>query len=240
MLSCVFRRRRWWTRLKALDPKCNMSQNILADMLLDGSRLDWTERLMVLTSVGNKKEFDKVADAMVTQHPRVHEDEKSKRTFDADGERKPAFGKFRKPFRTFATTKTRIMTKAFVAHGDCSEVCDHDESEEESTDHEDGMTTYFCQSCGADDEFQDVTGRIIQDIVTAFFADAETEDVVEEHAAELYAQALHDEQLAFFSCENARAGGVKIAKHVHPYRPTSELSLDERMKRVDEVKQKST
>ena len=48
------------------------------------------------------------------------------------------------------------------------------------------------------------------------------------------------EQMAFFSREVARGGGVKVAKHVHPHKPTSELSLDERKKRVDAVKAKST
>ena len=56
MLSYVFRRRRWWTRLRTLGPKCNMSENILTDMLPDGSRLGKAERLMVLTSVSNKNE----------------------------------------------------------------------------------------------------------------------------------------------------------------------------------------
>ena len=145
----VARRSRWWTRLKSLDPKYNMSGNILTDMLLDGSRLDKTEKLMVLTSVSNKKGFDKVADAMVTQHPRTHEDEKGRQSHDDDGDKKHNVGRFRKPFGTFskAKTKTSFMTRAFMAHGDCSGDCDHDESGDESTDKEEGMTVYYCQSC---------------------------------------------------------------------------------------------
>ena len=65
-------------------------------------------------------------------------------------------------------------------------------------------------------------------------------DDIEEDTAEICAQAVFDEQVAFFSRENARAAGVKVAKHVHPYRPTSELSLDERKKRMEAVKKKST
>ena len=39
MLSYVFRRRRRWARLKSLDPKYNMSENILTDMLYFGPRV---------------------------------------------------------------------------------------------------------------------------------------------------------------------------------------------------------
>ena len=53
MLSYVFRRRRWWTRLRTLDPKYNMSENTLTDMLLVGSKLDRNEKLMILASVNN-------------------------------------------------------------------------------------------------------------------------------------------------------------------------------------------
>ena len=84
MQSYVLRRKRWWTRLKALDEKYSVSENILTDMLLDGSRLNTQERLMILTSVGNKKIFQQVADAMLTHHPRLHEMETARppaRTF---------------------------------------------------------------------------------------------------------------------------------------------------------------
>ena len=76
--------------------------------------------------------------------------------------------------------------------------------------------------------------------MTAFFASAECPEDIEDGTAEICAQAVFDEQVAFFSRENARAAGFKVAKHVHPYRPTSELSLDERKKRMEAVKKKST
>ena len=74
----------------------------------------------------------------------------------------------------------------------------------------------------------------------AFFAEATTEEEITEEMADVCAQAAFDEQVAFFSREKARSAGVKVGKHVHPYRPSSELSIEERKKRVDAVKQKST
>ena len=73
MQSYVLRRKRWWKRLRALDDKYSVSENILTDMLLYGSGVNTQEKLMILTSVGNQKIFEKVADAMLTHHPRLHE-----------------------------------------------------------------------------------------------------------------------------------------------------------------------
>ena len=53
MLIDVFRRNRWRTRLRTLDPKYNMSENISTDMLLGGGKLDRNEKLMILASVNN-------------------------------------------------------------------------------------------------------------------------------------------------------------------------------------------
>ena len=73
------------------------------------------------------------------------------------------------------------------------------------------------------DRFEDASDRISQDIVTAFFVNVEKEDDISVDAAENCAEAVFCEQMAFFSREVARDGGVKVANHVHSYRPTSEL-----------------
>ena len=41
-------------------------------MLLDLSGLDRNERIMIQASIGNERDFEKVAEALVVQHPRVH------------------------------------------------------------------------------------------------------------------------------------------------------------------------
>ena len=177
--------------MKALDEKYSVSENILTDMLLDGSRLDKQEKLMILTSVGNKKVFQKVADAMTTQHPRLHEYEK--KSFVSGG-RKAWQDSPRKPS---GKRTSKFMTKAFMAHADCADESCCEQSDGESGDgDEENLTGYYCLSSGADEEFEDVAGRIGQDLVVAFFANAESEDDIDPNIAEACAQAVFDEQVA--------------------------------------------
>ena len=118
---------------------------------------------------------------------------KALRDHVGDEDKKP-FGKpFRRPFKPFQKTR-KFMTKAFMAHGDCSDESCCEKTDDESADHEGGMTTYYCQSCGADDEFEDAADRITQDIVTAFFANVETEEEIDAETAEICAQSVYSEQ----------------------------------------------
>ena len=41
-------------------------------MLLDLAGLDRQEKIMVQASIGNSRDFQKVADALILQHPRIH------------------------------------------------------------------------------------------------------------------------------------------------------------------------
>ena len=68
MISYVQRRRRWWSMLKELEPKIEMSNTMLGEMLLDQSGLTANERLMIMTSTFNSLAFEDVADALVKQH----------------------------------------------------------------------------------------------------------------------------------------------------------------------------
>ena len=72
MQHYVSRRKRCWELLKELDPEIVLSDGHRADMLLDLAGLDKNERTMIQASIGNAREFDKIADALVVQHPRVH------------------------------------------------------------------------------------------------------------------------------------------------------------------------
>ena len=55
-----------------LDPELVLSEGHRADMLLDLAGLDKHERTMVQASIGNVRNFDKIAEALVVQHPRIH------------------------------------------------------------------------------------------------------------------------------------------------------------------------
>ena len=72
MQQFISRRRRCWNLLIELDPEMNLSEGHRADMLLDLAGLEKTERTMIQASIGNARDFDKIAEALVVQHPRIH------------------------------------------------------------------------------------------------------------------------------------------------------------------------
>ena len=41
-------------------------------MLLDLAGLDKGERVMTQASIGNVRDYEKIADALIVQHPRIH------------------------------------------------------------------------------------------------------------------------------------------------------------------------
>ena len=72
MKQYVSRRRRYWTLLTQMDPVMHLSAGHRPDMLLDLGGLTREDRVMVQASINNERDFDKVADALIIQHPRVH------------------------------------------------------------------------------------------------------------------------------------------------------------------------
>lgn len=72
MHQYISRRKRCWKLLSELDPELVLSEGHRADMLLDLAGLDKHERTMVQASIGNVRDFDKIAEALVVQHPRIH------------------------------------------------------------------------------------------------------------------------------------------------------------------------
>ncbi len=76
MSSHIFRRERWWDRLKNLDENIQISEGIRADMLIESSGLDRDRWLMVLTSCTNSSMFEVVAGALRKQHLNIHDQER--------------------------------------------------------------------------------------------------------------------------------------------------------------------
>ena len=72
MKQYVSRRRRCWTLLTQMDPEIHLSEGQGSDMLLDLSGVTREERVMVQASIDNERDFDRVADALNIQHPRIH------------------------------------------------------------------------------------------------------------------------------------------------------------------------
>ena len=80
MKQYVLRRRRCWALLTQMDPVIHLSEGHGSDMPLDLSGLAREERVMVQASVNNERDFDRVADALIIQHPRIHLRESPRRT----------------------------------------------------------------------------------------------------------------------------------------------------------------
>ena len=72
MMSYVSRRRRWWKMLKSMDNSIELSATIRGDLMLEASGLSADQQLMVLTSINNEREFDRLATALMEQHPKIH------------------------------------------------------------------------------------------------------------------------------------------------------------------------
>ena len=67
------RRKRSWKLLKELDPKLEISDEQRPDFSFDLSGLAQAERLLIISSIVNARDFDKIAEALAFQHPRQHE-----------------------------------------------------------------------------------------------------------------------------------------------------------------------
>ena len=63
-----------------MDPVIHLSEGHRSDVLLDLGGLTREERAVVQASIGNEREFDRVADALIIQHPRIHLRESQQRT----------------------------------------------------------------------------------------------------------------------------------------------------------------
>jgi len=92
MTQYVSRRLRCWKLLKELDPEIELSEGHRADMLLELAGLDRHEKIMVQASVNNARTFERIADALILQHPRIHLKE-SRRTSIGKGTSSKGKGK---------------------------------------------------------------------------------------------------------------------------------------------------
>ena len=79
MVEYISRRERWYEQLLILDPQSTMSETIRADLLLEMCGITKPEKLMVITSIGNKKnDIKAIAEAWEKQHPYIHMNETPK------------------------------------------------------------------------------------------------------------------------------------------------------------------
>ena len=72
MQHYISRRVRCWKLLTELDPELMLSERHRADLLLDLAGLNHDQRTMIQASIGNERDFEKIAEALRVQHPRIH------------------------------------------------------------------------------------------------------------------------------------------------------------------------
>ena len=63
-----------------MDTVIHLSEGHRSDMLLDLSGLAREERVMVQASISDESDFDRVAEVLIIQHPRIHFRESQRRT----------------------------------------------------------------------------------------------------------------------------------------------------------------
>ena len=78
MKQYVSRRRRCWTLLVQMNPVIHLSEGHRSDMLFDLSGLTREELVTVQASISNELDFDRVAEALIIQHPRIYFQESKK------------------------------------------------------------------------------------------------------------------------------------------------------------------
>ena len=76
MVSYIRNLKSWWKPLRALGPKVETNPEILPELFLEASGLNESQQLMILTSTGNEHGFDKIAEALMNQHPRIQSEKR--------------------------------------------------------------------------------------------------------------------------------------------------------------------
>ena len=255
MMQYIARRKRWWRKVQELDGQTYVSESVLADLLLDNARLSKTERLMIQTSCNNVASFQGYADAMTTQHARIHLDERAgSRTYRPKKGGGKGGGKIRRSAHVAHVyseddgTEWVVEEAAYI--GDTEyEIEEHDP--EASTvhdgDEDDDMHAMLATGdiASTNNEVLEQKESIELDVMTAFLGIAESESTTTESQCELIADAAQAENNAYYARTRAKGKGFRMSKGKgkgkHVYRPrASMISLEDRRRKLKEIKLKST
>ena len=168
MASYITRRERWYTLLTSMDSSVTFSDHMLADMLLDNAGLNETQKLLILTSVNNEMNFDKIAEAMKKQHSKIQVfGSKSSTSSGRDGYKGKRGGK------GFGGGHRKWRPQANVADGyqddgDWEDEADGDESGIADQSHDQGDADEDCiDQYDGDIDQHDYQGEEIDDEILA-------------------------------------------------------------------------
>ena len=210
------------TRSESLDSDTKVSDNILADYLLDNCGLSETQKLMIRTSVGNRRSFLVISEALRRQHSKVHLCERrQEKTMEPK-----AFRSWHRPRQGQSSSFTRrpFQRRAFNAEMDTDEYDDRigdqdefvDEADGESFDSDRDTGVYRCLTCVGEGECDSVEDQLEQDVVTAYLAAGA--DLNDRDTAEECSDCFHNELFALMSREQAQTRGVDVQRRIHSFR----------------------
>ena len=180
-----------------------------------------SERLMIMTTVNNAKDFEKIATALREQHSKIHIEETNQNHGDESGSSRHERGRggpARRP-------SWRPRPAAFAGRGE------FDEPGPANDNHE----------AEPEDDEPDAYEAIALDVVAAYHEAGYDPEVAENWGDEDYdeiAYTAQTEQTAYCSQEKARAAGLRTGAYVTRFQP-SELTLQEKKRKVQLVKARS-
>ncbi|CAE7418365.1 GIP [Symbiodinium sp. CCMP2592] len=245
MTSYLSRRSRWWRKMKQLDKTVSISESILTDLLLDNAGINRQERIMVITAMAGSVKTEDCEKALIKMHSRIHLLEKKNPSPFGKGKGKPYSGKGKKgkAHKGAQYSYLSAVEELFDATEDDGEdyACTADAYAADADQENDWVYP------GGDDSYADwgeETALVAQtadaslrdvelDVLTAFLG---TEGFNSEDRERLYAETM-----AFMARSKAKGKGKPTSKSAHSYRPRpSNLSVEDRRKKLQEIKSKST
>ena len=246
MTSYLSRRNRWWRKLKQLDDKVQISEGILTDLLLDNAGINRQERLMVLTALGGSVKTEDAEKALIKMHSRIHLLEKrNAQPSKGKGQSGKAFyGKGRKG-KTFKGASYSYLGTKEELFEDLYADGSTDGAAYPALDGEDDWSYpdypdfsgdgAELVACTADAPLKDVE----LDVFTAFMT-TEGWGPDNRESVALLPEAVQCETMAYMARSKAKGKG-KPVKGAHSYRPRpSTLSVEDRRRKLQEIKAKST
>ena len=258
MKQYVSRRRRCWILLVQMDQVIHLSEGHQSDVLLDLSGLKREERVVVQAPITNERDFDRVAEAPIIQHPRIHLRESQRRVKGEgkDGSKRGANSNtrwFRGKGMGKHTGSGKTGANAHHANLTSDEDYDfYDEDLDESANahqaHNDPADSGSdvgegAPGCDDDEENDTFSSYVALDDVTvleaaeldaiALLADTWDNDLDPEVSAQLVQASVQ----AYLSFGKEKEEGKGKSKGRYPVRP-SHLSLEDRRRRLRELKEK--
>ncbi len=233
MSSYVMRRRAWWSALQDLEEDMRVSETILSEQLLMNAGITEDQRLMVRTMLQGNMSFNRVAEELLAQHPRLHDRERRQKG--------KGHGKgFGKPWR-----KSFHHNRSYWGESHAEEEDDWDAHSQSLTgytaeceDYYENEELYDSQSYAAfEGEYVEEYEHFLENHM-ALLSEGGF-DIDNDEACALAAESIQLEYEAYNVRSQAKGkgiGGFGTARH---FEVSGQLSLQERKARLQLLKSKT-